>query len=74
MGDTWMHLREYLSCDHVGCCDSSPNRHAMKAGRRDLFTAEREAVISLRDAGEINAEVMRRVERDIDLEELRFSG
>jgi CPA1 family monovalent cation:H+ antiporter len=42
--------------------------------RRELFAAEREAVISLRDAGEINAEVMRRVERDIDLEELRFSG
>ncbi len=23
MGDTWVHLRECLSCDHVGCCDSS---------------------------------------------------
>jgi len=42
--------------------------------RRELFAAEREAIISLRDAGEINAEVMRRVERDMDLEELRFSG
>jgi NhaP-type Na+/H+ or K+/H+ antiporter len=31
-------------------------------------------VVSLRDAGEINADVMRRVERDIDLEELRQSG
>jgi len=28
----------------------------------------------LRDKGEINADVMRRVERDIDLEELRESG
>ena len=28
MGDTWVHLRECLSCGHVGCCDSSPNRHA----------------------------------------------
>lgn len=28
MGDTWMHLRECLTCGHVGCCDSSPNRHA----------------------------------------------
>ena len=42
--------------------------------RRELFAAEREAVVSLRDAGEINADVMRRVERDIDLEELRQSG
>ncbi len=23
MGDTWVHLRECLSCGHVGCCDSS---------------------------------------------------
>ena len=29
-GDTWVHLRECLSCGHVGCCDSSPNRHATK--------------------------------------------
>jgi hypothetical protein len=42
--------------------------------RRELFDAECETVVSLRDAGEINADVMRRVERDIDLEELRQSG
>jgi uncharacterized UBP type Zn finger protein len=29
-GDTWVHLRECLSCGYVGCCDSSPNRHATK--------------------------------------------
>jgi hypothetical protein len=23
IGDTWVHLRECLSCGHVGCCDSS---------------------------------------------------
>ena len=28
MGDTWVHLRECLICGHVGCCDSSKNRHA----------------------------------------------
>jgi CPA2 family monovalent cation:H+ antiporter-2 len=27
-GDSWVHLRLCLSCGHVGCCDSSPNRHA----------------------------------------------
>jgi len=27
-GDRWLHLRVCLSCGHVGCCDSSPNRHA----------------------------------------------
>ena len=30
MGDTWVHLRLCLSCGHVGCCDSSKNRHASK--------------------------------------------
>lgn len=27
-GDRWMHLRLCEQCGHVGCCDSSPNRHA----------------------------------------------
>ena len=27
-GGRWVHLRRCLSCDHVGCCDSSPHRHA----------------------------------------------
>ena len=27
-GDHWVHLRLCLSCGHVGCCDSSKNRHA----------------------------------------------
>jgi CPA1 family monovalent cation:H+ antiporter len=24
----WVHLRLCLTCGHVGCCDSSPGRHA----------------------------------------------
>ena len=27
-GDRWVHLRLCRICGHVGCCDSSPNRHA----------------------------------------------
>lgn len=27
-GDRWVHLRLCTGCGHVGCCDSSPNRHA----------------------------------------------
>lgn len=27
-GDGWVELRECMSCGHVGCCDSSKNRHA----------------------------------------------
>ncbi len=30
MGDTWVHLRICLMCGHVGCCDSSKNKHATK--------------------------------------------
>ncbi len=30
MGDSWVHLRLCLSCGHVGCCDSSKNKHASK--------------------------------------------
>ena len=28
-GSTWVHLRVCLTCGQVGCCDSSPNRHAL---------------------------------------------
>ena len=28
IGSSWVHLRLCLTCGHVGCCDSSPNRHA----------------------------------------------
>ncbi|GAA1960115.1 UBP-type zinc finger domain-containing protein [Kitasatospora viridis] len=27
-GTSWVHLRMCLSCGHIGCCDSSPERHA----------------------------------------------
>lgn len=30
IGGRWVHLRKCLTCGHVGCCDSSPNRHATK--------------------------------------------
>ncbi|MGH9222636.1 MAG: ubiquitin carboxyl-terminal hydrolase 14 [Acidimicrobiales bacterium] len=30
MGDRWVHLRICLSCGHVGCCNSSKNKHATK--------------------------------------------
>jgi hypothetical protein len=30
IGGRWVHLRHCLSCGHVGCCDSSPGKHATK--------------------------------------------
>ena len=47
MGDTWVHLRECLSCGHVGCCDSSPNRHATKH-----FHATRHPIVKSFEPGE----------------------
>jgi monovalent cation/hydrogen antiporter len=29
-GTRWVHLRLCLACGHVGCCDSSPERHATR--------------------------------------------
>ena len=28
IGARWVHLRLCMECGHVGCCDSSPNKHA----------------------------------------------
>ena len=30
LGTPWVHLRLCLTCGHVGCCDSSPGRHATR--------------------------------------------
>ena len=29
-GSWWVHLRMCRTCGHVGCCDSSPNKHATR--------------------------------------------
>lgn len=29
-GGRWVHLRLCMTCGHVGCCDSSPSRHATR--------------------------------------------
>lgn len=41
IGGRWVHLRMCLTCGHVGCCDSSPNRHA-----RAHYEAERHPLIT----------------------------
>src|SRR5687767_2554594 len=42
--------------------------------RRELIQAEREAALDLHSRGAISDEVRRRIERDLDLEELRAEG
>jgi hypothetical protein len=29
-GGWWLHLRRCTACGHIGCCDTSPSRHARK--------------------------------------------
>jgi CPA1 family monovalent cation:H+ antiporter len=42
--------------------------------RRDLIAAERSALLGLRDEGRLAPEVLRQVQRDLDLEEARLSA
>lgn len=46
-GDNWVHLRLCLGCGHVGCCDSSKNKHATKH-----FHATQHAIMRSFEPGE----------------------
>ena len=35
IGSRWVHLRMCLTCGRIGCCDSSPHRHARKHAEDD---------------------------------------
>lgn len=45
-GDDWVQLRICMTCGHVGCCDSSKNRHA-----RALHAATGHPIIKTIEAG-----------------------
>ncbi len=73
------HLRESYAhrTEHIDISDGTPRDEAEqellehRTIRRKVIDAEREAVIEMRDRGQLSDEVMRRLERDLDLEELR---
>ncbi len=46
-GSHWVELRRCLVCGHIGCCDSSPHRHA-----RAHFEATHHPVIQAFEPGE----------------------
>lgn len=46
-GGWWVHLRLCEICGHVGCCDSSPNKHATKH-----FHATNHAIVKSLEPGE----------------------
>jgi monovalent cation/hydrogen antiporter len=52
--------------------DYETRSEAFQRFRRELLEAEREAVLRLRSEGRIGDEVMRKVERDLDLEDSRL--
>lgn len=68
----------FLTPSSIPALDRLLRTRYLRAPRRERFvmgwSGMREAVVSLRDAGDIPAGVMRRVERDIDFEELRLGG
>ncbi len=47
MGDDWVHLRLCMTCGHVGCCDSSKNKHATKH-----FHSTKHPIIKSHEPGE----------------------
>ena len=42
-GDRWLHLRMCVTCGKIGCCDSSPNRHASGHANKDGHPIARSA-------------------------------
>ena len=42
-GSRWVDLRMCMSCGKIGCCDSSPNRHASRHAAEDGHPIARSA-------------------------------
>lgn len=75
MEQRFRHRTEHLGVSEDGdgtAEDQERSEH--KAILASVINAEREAVIEARDAGVINDEVLRRIERELDLEELRMEA
>jgi len=71
------HSAEHLEHSHeTDAPELAPDQEQIEHGRiqQALLDAQRVAVIDLRDRGVIGDEALRRVERDLDLEELRAEG
>ena len=43
IGSPWLHLRMCMTCGKIGCCDSSPNRHASGHAREEAHPIARSA-------------------------------
>jgi uncharacterized UBP type Zn finger protein len=43
IGSDWVRLRMCMTCGKIGCCGSSPNRHASRHAREDAHPIMRSA-------------------------------
>jgi monovalent cation/hydrogen antiporter len=72
----YTHAEEHLEHDHEAEGAPAPDQEQIEheAIRRSVIDSQRFAIIDLRDRGVIGDAALRRVERDLDLEELRAEG
>jgi monovalent cation/hydrogen antiporter len=74
LADRFRHRAEHLAEAADPASESDTERLEHLAIMRGVLAAQREAIIGLRDRGTINDEVLREVERELDLEELRLES
>jgi Na+/H+ antiporter len=72
----YAHRSQHLDEDHHERPETEAEQELLEHReiRREVIDAEREAIIRLRDAGAVNDDAFRAVERDLDLEELRMEA
>jgi CPA1 family monovalent cation:H+ antiporter len=68
----YRHRRFSAQRDGVGDGEIEDRSHAYQRLTREVLDAQREAVVELRNRGEISNEVMQRIERELDLEDSRL--
>jgi Na+/H+ antiporter len=68
----YAHQEDLLSADEDEREDAADHVALHERLQREVLAAQQEEVVRLRDEGEISDHVLRRVQRDLDLEETRF--
>ncbi len=72
--ETYAHRVEHLAGDGDEVSESDQERIEHRAILGSVLSAERRAVIEMRDRGMIADQMLRKIERELDLEELRLSA
>jgi CPA1 family monovalent cation:H+ antiporter len=63
-------LRTFITWERLGdAASATPPTATYRRLRREMILAERRVLVARRDAGELDEEVLRRVQRELDLEE-----